>query len=285
MIRGGGVRPKARRMPDWAMVDSVVWMMVPAGPASVIVPPTQLPVDPGAGSSRCAVRRPGSVAARANRAARGRGCGFDPVEHRAQLDGGLQVAEPPFGFEQVLVAQRDVLGRQVRLPRSTRGTSRRTGPRRRSSSGPVPAALTGLAPAPGVPQCALALTCAASSRSACRPPAAGPPCRQPCSWWRRGASLLLPPTRRPTPGRRARLADHCRRLGGLVPVAGGHRAGVGRGQSRLRERRPFSLDAPSKCAVNAGRNASAGCNYPTLGPRSASGSMIPTLCRALGWWR
>ena len=35
---------------------------------------------------------------------------FEPVEHRAQLDGGLQVAEPAFGLQQVLVAQCDVLG-------------------------------------------------------------------------------------------------------------------------------------------------------------------------------
>ena len=35
------------------------------------------------------------------------------MEHRAQLDGRLEVAEPAFGFEEVLVAQCDVLGGQV----------------------------------------------------------------------------------------------------------------------------------------------------------------------------
>ena len=33
----------------------------------------------------------------------GADAGFEPVEHRAQLDGRLQVAEPAFGLEQVLV--------------------------------------------------------------------------------------------------------------------------------------------------------------------------------------
>ena len=37
----------------------------------------------------------------------------EAVEHRAQLEGGLEVAEPAFGFQQVLVAQRDVLRGQV----------------------------------------------------------------------------------------------------------------------------------------------------------------------------
>ena len=36
VIRGGGVSPQARRMLDWAVVGSVVWTTVPAGPASVI---------------------------------------------------------------------------------------------------------------------------------------------------------------------------------------------------------------------------------------------------------
>jgi hypothetical protein len=35
------------------------------------------------------------------------------VEHGAQLERGLQVAEAVLGFEQVLVAERDVLGAQV----------------------------------------------------------------------------------------------------------------------------------------------------------------------------
>ena len=38
---------------------------------------------------------------------------LEAVKHGAQLDRGLQVAEPAFGFEQVLVAERDVLGREV----------------------------------------------------------------------------------------------------------------------------------------------------------------------------
>jgi len=32
------------------------------------------------------------------------------MEHRARFEGALQIAEAAFGFEQVLVAQRDVLG-------------------------------------------------------------------------------------------------------------------------------------------------------------------------------
>jgi hypothetical protein len=38
---------------------------------------------------------------------------LEAMEDRAQFDRGLQVAEAAFGFEEVLVAQRDVLGRQV----------------------------------------------------------------------------------------------------------------------------------------------------------------------------
>ncbi len=41
--------------------------------------------------------------------------GFDAVEHRPQLERALEVAEAAFSFEQVLVAQRDVLGGQVRV--------------------------------------------------------------------------------------------------------------------------------------------------------------------------
>jgi len=39
-----------------------------------------------------------------------RGCGARRVEHRSQFEGALEVAEAAFGFEQVLVAQRDVFG-------------------------------------------------------------------------------------------------------------------------------------------------------------------------------
>jgi hypothetical protein len=35
------------------------------------------------------------------------------VEHRAQFEGGLEVPEPAFGFEEVLVAERHVFGGQV----------------------------------------------------------------------------------------------------------------------------------------------------------------------------
>jgi len=35
------------------------------------------------------------------------------VEDRPELECGLQVAEAAFGFEQVLVAERDVLGGEV----------------------------------------------------------------------------------------------------------------------------------------------------------------------------
>ena len=38
---------------------------------------------------------------------------FEPVEDGAQLQGGLQVAEGAFGFAQVLVAERDLLGGEV----------------------------------------------------------------------------------------------------------------------------------------------------------------------------
>jgi hypothetical protein len=37
------------------------------------------------------------------------------VEHRAQVEGGLQVAEPALGLQQVLVAQGDLGGGQVRI--------------------------------------------------------------------------------------------------------------------------------------------------------------------------
>jgi hypothetical protein len=43
----------------------------------------------------------------------GADAGFAAVEHRPQFEGGLQVAEATLGLEQVLVAQRDVLGAQV----------------------------------------------------------------------------------------------------------------------------------------------------------------------------
>jgi len=42
---------------------------------------------------------------------------FDPVEHWSQLEGRFEVAESPFGFEEVLVAERNVLGGQVWIGR------------------------------------------------------------------------------------------------------------------------------------------------------------------------
>jgi len=39
----------------------------------------------------------------------------EAVEHRAQLEAGLEVPVAAFGFEQVLVAERDVLGRQLQI--------------------------------------------------------------------------------------------------------------------------------------------------------------------------
>src|SRR3954469_12042297 len=38
---------------------------------------------------------------------------LEAVEHGAQLEGGLEVPEPAFGLEEVLVAQRDVLSAQI----------------------------------------------------------------------------------------------------------------------------------------------------------------------------
>jgi hypothetical protein len=38
---------------------------------------------------------------------------FEAVEHRAQQQGGLEVAEAAFGLEEVLVAQGGVLGAEV----------------------------------------------------------------------------------------------------------------------------------------------------------------------------
>jgi hypothetical protein len=43
----------------------------------------------------------------------GADAGLEAVEHRPQFEGGLQVPEAAFGFEEVLVAQRDVFGGQV----------------------------------------------------------------------------------------------------------------------------------------------------------------------------
>ena len=40
---------------------------------------------------------------------------LEAVEDRPELECGLQVAEAAFGFEQVLVAERDILGAQVRV--------------------------------------------------------------------------------------------------------------------------------------------------------------------------
>ena len=42
---------------------------------------------------------------------------LEVVEDWPQLDRGLQVAEAAFGFEQVLVAERDVLGGEVGVAR------------------------------------------------------------------------------------------------------------------------------------------------------------------------
>ena len=40
---------------------------------------------------------------------------FDAVVDGPQIEGGLEVTEPSFGFEEVLVAERDILRRQVRV--------------------------------------------------------------------------------------------------------------------------------------------------------------------------
>ncbi len=55
---------------------------------------------------RAVLREPGEQDVRADAV-------LEAVEDGAQLDGGLQVAEAAFGFEQVLVAERDVLGAEV----------------------------------------------------------------------------------------------------------------------------------------------------------------------------
>ena len=65
----------------------------------------------------------------------GADAGLEAVEHGAQLEGGFEVPEAAFGFEEVLVAQRDVFGAQVGVARWTAGTCRRGVARRGSSSG------------------------------------------------------------------------------------------------------------------------------------------------------
>jgi hypothetical protein len=59
----------------------------------------------------------------------GADAGLDAVEHWPQLHRGLQVAEAAFGLQQVLVAQGDVLGAQVRVGGGA-GTSRPAWPPR-----------------------------------------------------------------------------------------------------------------------------------------------------------
>ena len=85
---------------------------VPAGPVRVI--PCRRP------SSRARVRQvwPGEPDHQQREPAEqdvGADAGLEPMQHRAQLDGRLHIAEAAFGLEQVPVAERDVLGRQVRI--------------------------------------------------------------------------------------------------------------------------------------------------------------------------
>ena len=57
---------------------------------------------------------------------------FDAVVDGSQVEGRFEVAEPAFGLEQVLVAERDILSRQVRDRRWTARTCRRVVPRQRT---------------------------------------------------------------------------------------------------------------------------------------------------------
>src|ERR671931_989164 len=102
-------------MARWVGRSGVVGTIVPASPARVTCcrrPVSRLICRQVA---RSRVRRGGSAAAPASTTGRGRGCGAPAGETPGAAAAGTSGPGSPLGLQQVLVAQRDVLGGQVRV--------------------------------------------------------------------------------------------------------------------------------------------------------------------------
>ena len=116
MIFLGGSMPSLVRMSRWAVVSSVRCRNVPAGPSKV---PTcsscrssRMPVPGVAGGG---LDDPDQEQGEPAEDDVGADAVFEPVVDRPQFQGGLHVPPAAFDLQQLLVAQRDVLGGQVRV--------------------------------------------------------------------------------------------------------------------------------------------------------------------------
>ena len=111
MIFLGALMPSWARMSRWAVVSSVRCRNVPAGPSKV-------PTCSSCRSSRMRFQvsavvvstiRTSSSASQAQDHV-GADAVFEPVMDRAEFQGGLHVPPAAFDLQELLVAQRDVLG-------------------------------------------------------------------------------------------------------------------------------------------------------------------------------
>ena len=112
MTAGGGVIWQARNMPAVASLGGVVCGTQPAVTAWMHA---KLEGDPSPGESGASFGGPDQQERESAEQDVRPDPRLDPVEHRPQFQGALEVTEPTFGLEQVLEAQRDVLSRQVRV--------------------------------------------------------------------------------------------------------------------------------------------------------------------------
>ena len=136
VTRGGAVTPQASTMPCWTAVSGVVCTTVPARAGEGDgVDAAELDGDAPPGVAGASFGDADEQQGEPAEQHVGADAWFDAVVDGAQIEGGLEVPEPAFGFEEVLVAERDVLGGQVGVARWTAGTCRRVVPRRRPSRG------------------------------------------------------------------------------------------------------------------------------------------------------
>jgi hypothetical protein len=174
------------------------------------VPPAQLSGEGAPGLAAAPLGEPDHQQREPAEQDVGADAGLEPMQHRAQLDGRLHIEEAAFGLEQVPVAERDVLGRQVRI----RGGQQLLAVQLRLS-GDL-GAVHHQPPGQGVAQSAegvcspsahSVLTCAFSSRSAA------------CSAVRRAAAVIVVAARRVRVCSRARARAVVSRSSSAVILA------------------------------------------------------------------
>ena len=129
---GGGSSWSWWRISRWRGVSSVVWQTRPASPWRVTRwSRCELAAEVAPGVVGLAFGDPDEQEREPADEDVGADALLEAVEDGAQLEGALEVAEGAFGLEQVLVAERGVLGAEVRVAGGDAGTCRRGAARRR----------------------------------------------------------------------------------------------------------------------------------------------------------